>query len=629
MLQFLQKGFFAGFFLVILVLAAFSLILTDWTGSFRSGVGASHVAEMRGDRIAQTEFARLADRVLRAEQIDPARALEMGLIHQLASSEIWARMLYNRATQKGVMVGDDALLDTLRRMTAAMPGTEGENTATIIKRFIEAQGITEAQFLETMRRETVNNLMRTVVAGTAAVSPLVEGDVIRAERQTRDVTYAILRDADVPGIEPPTPQQLEAFYQQTIGQYQLPERRDVRLTLVPRAVLSGDTTISDQDIQAFYDDHLDEFKVPERRSLVVATFKDQEAANDVVARVKKADDLMVTAKGIKDATVAPAQDFDVTADTANPLAPAFTAPAGSVVGPIASPLGALVVGVVGSKPAKTQPISAVREKIAAQIRDDRMNAALDRRLDELNRASDQGDTLATVAKGLNVPVRELAGLDRQGETTTGADAFKDMAAIKGPILTAAFAGAEVGRMLAPLELADGQLGLIEVAAITPAAPKPLADVRDQVAAEWLSTERSRANMTAAQAMLPDLISGKIDIAGAARERQAGVDKLKGIMRDQKELPAMLDRAAWARLFDAQVGQPIFHPIPGGILLATVTAATLATPETVAKDAQESLRARIARAQQEEQIALFMGSLADYYKPQVNDRLLQAMYGRRE
>lgn len=632
MLQYMQKGFLAGFFICVLVLAAFSLVLSDWTGSFRGGVGSTHVAEIGSMTISQNEFAGLAERTLRNEQIGLAQAYQMGLIHRLLSSEIWQRMMEDRAGGLGVMVDDKTLITHLEKLAAPIAASEKIPVSQVVRRFIESQGVTEPIFLSTLRRDLSNDVMKRAIGGVTPVSTLLAQDVARAEGQTRSVSYVLLRDADVTGIGDPTPEQLTAFYGSQQNKFMNPERRTAKLAILPRTAMTKDVTVTDADIQTFYDDHQDELQRPESRTLLVATSKDQDAIKsfekNVVGQMNEA---AWTKAGVqtKEITVNPATAFDKSISLPSYLEKAFTAAAGQVVGPVQSPLGWHLIGVASIKPAGLPALTDVREKIQAQILEDRTSIEIDRVLEELNAAYERGETLAEANKKFGLTTTSLNDIDREGRTANDQDALKDKATIKPAILTALFGSAETNRVLAPAELSTGDVALMEIETINAAAPKPIEAVRDTLIKDWRTEQKRQANMMAAQAFLPDLVSGQRTVKDIAAARSLTVDRLNNVTRNQKDLPAMVDPAAWARVFDTDIGTPILTPVPGGIFLAQVESVTLADIGKQPKEAHEQTLKGLAQAQAQEQITQFMGALAEIYAPQVNDRLLKAMFDRGE
>lgn len=629
MLKLMRHGVFSAFFMVFLVLAAFSLVLTDWTGSFRSGIGSTNVAEYKGGRITQNEFARLVDTQLRSERMNPAQAYQMGLIHQLITSELWQRMLFDRAARLGVQVDDAMLLAHLK--TLAEPVAKEQNTtpAKVIKDYINAQGVNEAVFLAGLRQDIVNTMMRRVVSGLSTPSDAVVNATLAADGQMRNVTYFILRDTDVQGIVPPSDEQLEVYYQKRSSEFMLPERRDIAVVTVPRDHFAKGVAVSDDAVRVFYEDHSDEFMAPERRVLAVVTAPDESTAQKVKDGISSERDAVASAKALKmdDKIQARTDTFEDAPGLPEFVTAAFKADVGAVVGPTKTPLGWYVVQVKSITPPGQKEFADVKSAIHKQLLDDQVAEAVDAALDDLNGKADVGEPIDAVAKGLGKTVQTYSGVTREGQDKGGRDALKDQAVLKTAVLPAAFVATTTGAVLPPIELSNGDVAIIQVNGIAPSAPRALADIKSKLVDDWMANERKNANMMNIQAVLPDLLAGTVTMKAMADKHGGMLETVKDATRAQPELPAMIDRAAWARVFDADMGRPFFQPIPGGILVGRIDNVRLADPSKADKDDRNDMIAAITRAQANEQITQFMASLTDRYNPRVNDRLIKAMFER--
>jgi peptidyl-prolyl cis-trans isomerase D len=627
MLKLMRHGVISGFFMVFLVLAAFSLVLTDWTGSFRSGVGSTNVAEYRGGKITQMEFARLVDSQLRTERLNGAQAYQMGLIHQLITSELWQRMLFDRAAELGVMVDDAMLLEHLRTLAEGPAREQNTTPAKVIKDYIQSQGVSEAVFLTGLRQDIVNTMMRRVVSGLAVPSGAVVDAMLAADGQTRNVTYFMLRDADVAGIAPPTDEQLAAYYQKRSSEFMMPERRDIAVAVIPRTALAKGIVVSDDAVRVFYEDHRDDFTAPERRVLGVVTAPDEHTAQKVKDGISSERDAVDVAKALKmgDKIQARADMFENASGLPSFVADAFKADTGAVLGPTKSPLGWHVVQVKSITPPGQQEFTDVKQDIHKQLLDDAVADAVDTALDDLNARADAGEPLDNVVKAFGITAQSYAALTREGQGPGGKDVLKDQAVLKAAVLPAAFAATTTGAVLSPIELSTGDVAVVQVNFIVPSAPRALAEIKSQLVDDWTANERKNANMMNIQAVLPDLLAGTVTMKDMAEKQRVVLETIKGATRAQPELPAMMDRAAWARVFDADMGRPFFHAVPGGIMIARIDDVRLADARTADKADREDMIAALTRAQANEQITQFMAALTDRYNPRVNDRMIKAMF----
>lgn len=625
MMKFMRHGFFSFFFLSMLVLAGFSLVLTDWTGSFRSGVGNHDIAKMDGDKITQAEFAHLVDRTLRAENVRPDQAFQMGLINQILTSELWQRMLARAGYKYGIAVDDAALLKELQRLAAPVATQEKTTPADVIKRFIAGQGMSEAAFLETMRREIANNLLRQVVAGNAAPSDMMLNDLAAFQHQTRNIEYVMFHDVDITGIVPPDEKTLTAYYDERKAEFMLPERRSFRLATLKRSTLLDGIKVTDAEIATYYNEHKDEMTRPETRQVDTASYKTKAEAEKLVAALKAGDDFIKTAKKTGKPTRAEAQDFAIDESLPETMKSVGTAKIGDVIGPLETPFGWNVIRVKGITPAGAETLDQAKKKIEATLRDEKLSDIVDARLDQLDQAHETNTAFDEIVKANIMNVTTFDNVGRDGLDPENNNTAKDLGTNKSTILTSAFSMTDTGRASPPVEFQNGDIGVLVIDAIVPAKPKDLSLVRDQLVKDWMAAERKKANVMSLQAALPNLVSGKNTIADIAEEKGRSVEKLSNVTRDKKDIPDAFDPAAWTRVFDANVGKVVFQTVPNGVILAVAKSATLPESGALRPEELDTLRTETARAIREEQTTQYLGALNDRYNTKVNDRLLRQMY----
>lgn len=632
MMRYMRSGFMSGFFIVFLVLGGFSLVLTDWTGSFRSGVTSHDVAKIGRERIGMIEFQNLVQRNLRSQNIPPQQAYQMGLINQILTTEIWTRMLDHAARGYGISAGDDLLSQHLLNMAAPVAKSDNASPAKVIKQYIESQGLTESGFLTVLRRELNTNTLRTTITGPAEyVSPLIQRDLAAYQQQTRNGQYIILPDDKITDIGAPDEKTLSDYYETKTQNYMQPERRTFRVGTIVRSDLEKLFTPKAGDTRAFYDSHRDELKRAEQRTLSQAIYgaAHEADAKALVAALKKTTDFLETAKKIGAPSSLTTQSYGRDGFLPELADPVFNAKTGDVIGPIKTALGWHVIRVDQIVPAGTPPFDDVKAMIEKQLRDDVLGDMVDARLGALDQAYENGEKLDDVAKINGMTVTTFTNLTRDGNNDKGENGTANMAAAKGPILSAAFTGTETNRISAPIELPTGDIVVIEVTSIAPSQPKELDTVRRELVESWLKEQRQKKNLMAAKALIPDLIEGKLKLSDIANTQGVPLNTLTNAMRTQPELPKGVDRATWLRLLESDVKKPTFQQIPGALLIGIMTDVTLPDRSAINPITLQKVTDEASKGQSNETLVQYIGALTDRYSTRVNDRLMKQMYAPKE
>jgi peptidyl-prolyl cis-trans isomerase D len=628
MMQFMRKGLFSGIFIVLLVLGGFSLVLTDWTGSFRSGVTSNDVARIAGERISQAEFGQLVGRALQSERVSPQQAYQMGLVNQILTSEMWNRMLVKAAHGYGIMVGDEALVRHLQMIAAPVAEQNKTTTRQVIQKFIEQQGISETQFLESMRREITTDLTRKLITGGASLrSPLMVDDMMRWQFQKRNARILLLSDDRITDIPLPDSKTLEDFYATQKKDFILPERRTFSIGLITQSDLKKQIQISDAQVKNFYDLNKADITKPEMRTLDMAVYaNDAELdAHKLHDQLTPTNDFIETAKQIGKPINVAENSFARDGFLPELADAVFNAKIGDILGPIKSPIGWHVVRLKNILPAGEKTLEEAKDAIRKQMEDEALADLTDRTMDTLDKSFESAADLNSVAKANNMSITHYTDSGRDGLKPDGTDLFKENAKTKAQILAVAFTMKDTGIITGPTALPDGSIGVIQVNAITPPRTQELTAIKDKLINIWTKEQRHAKNLSTTQELLKDMIAGTTTLEDIAAKTGGKVQTFTNITRTTKDMPEGIEPANWMRLFEADTNQPIYQPIKNGLMMAVVDKVIFPDINNKNNEQYQEVRNTIDRAQGNEMLVQYLGTMSDRYHSQVNDALLKQMF----
>ena len=183
----------------------------------------------------------------------------------------------------------------------------------------------------------------------------------------------------------------------------------------------------------------------------------------------------------------------------------FAVPAGTIVGPLQSDFGWVVVKVDAVKAGGGKTIDQARAEIAAKITADKRKAAIEDLVDKVQTSLDEGGNFIEAVGAAKLPLNATPLVTANG--TSRADAAYKLAPELAPALKSGF---EIAPNDPPEIVAlpgDAGYAIVSPGQIVPASPAPLATIRTQVASDWLNdqaTQRARAAATqiAAKATAP-------------------------------------------------------------------------------------------------------------------------------
>jgi peptidyl-prolyl cis-trans isomerase D len=385
------------------------------------------------------------------------------------------------AQKQGIVISKKAV-DAVIASQPGLIGLDGKFDQARYEAVLKQNGATDTQVRTDIADQT---LMRHLILPTiGAIQVPVQMALPYASLllEKRNGTVGFIPSQAVAAGPAPTDAELTTFYTRNLSRYRVPERRIVRYAVSNAATVAAAPT--DAEIAAAYKAQAASFAAADVRTIAQVVVADQAAATALAAKVRAGTPIEQAARaaGLEAATLTDQQKAGYAGQTSAAVADAaFAAKAGDVVGPLRAPLGFIVAKIVKQhvQPAKTlaEATPALRETLSKQ----KTTAALTDKRNAMEDALSKSnfDTLVTQQKltPLRTPALLPTGQDIDNPTAKPDPAI-------APILAAAFA-AQAGDAPQTVPLGpDGSFALVAVEKIVPAAPRPLAQIRDVVVRDF-------------------------------------------------------------------------------------------------------------------------------------------------
>ena len=326
-------------------------------------------------------------------------------------------------------------------------------------------------------------------------------------------------------------------------------------------------TASDQEVAAYYNSHKADYAAKETRNITQAVAQDQATANAIAARAKSGAEIAAAAgpAGANAAvTTLNDQSRDAYASVAGDkaAAAAFGAAAGSIVGPVQSDFGWVVLKVNSVKTTGGKSLDQAKAEISAKLTADKRKAAVEDLVDKVQDAVDNGSNFAEAAASAKLPVTTTPLIMASGTSRTDAN-FK----LPPELAPALKTGFDIAPNDPPeiVTLANDQgYAMVSPGQVVGAAPAPLASVRDKVREDWISNQalqraRAVATQVAAKVARGEALDQAMKEANPALPavRQIGARRIQ-IATAQGPVPAPLQV-----LFTLGQGKSKMFPDPEG------------------------------------------------------------------
>ncbi len=430
-----------------------------------------------------------ADQVI--DQLVAARALE-----------IWARQ-HGIGASKRLVDGDIASIQ-------AFHGPTGDFDESVFRGYLAQKRITEAQVRRDLYGDAVRRqLLIPVTSGNRVPSALVM-PYASLMLETRHGAIGIVPTAAIAPGAKPTDGDLNAYYGRNLAQYTQPERRVIRYALISKDQLAALPKPSDAEIKTFYDANATLYGGSETRTFSQVVLPDEAAAKALAAKVKAGTSFADAAQSAgftaKDTAIGPQTRAQITSLATPAIADAaFAAPAGGTTAPLKSALGWHLLHVDAIHTANARSLASVHDEIAASLGKQKVDEAIADLVASIDDEISDGSSFDDVVKKHALKVVTSPPVDSRGQ---GPDA-------KGPLgdptlqvlLKTAFEASPDDDPTVET-IGNGALhALLKLGKVIPAAPLPLAAIRDRVAADFEHERAFQAARAIGQAIIAKANAG--------------------------------------------------------------------------------------------------------------------------
>lgn len=512
--NFFQSKWGVALTLGFVALIAFAFASGDIAnmGGLGSAGGKNTVAKVGKEKIEDAEVERSIQTILgRMRQQDPnastASFLARNGLEDLLSYLIDRKAARQWGERHGIYVGD-RLIDSEIAKIPSIQAPDGSVDSALYRRFLAERGVTDAEFRKQVSEDLIARQLTAANNVGLRLPAKVAMRYAAVVLERRKGAIVTLPAAAFASATPPSDSEISAWYNSRKADYALPERRTIRYITFGDNVLKAVPAPTDAEIAARYNANKAKYAPSDKRKLSQLVLPTEAAAKALAAEVSGGKSLEAAA-GAKGLSVANLGSVDKTAfglQSSSAAANAvFSAPTGKVSGPFKSPLGWLLVRVDGidGNPGKT--VDQARPELVKELAEEKRREAIAEFSAKIEDDLANGATLPDLAKDMGLQVQETAPLTADGNVfgKPGQAAPNELA----PVLQAAFT-MESERQPQLTETEPGKTFMIfDAGTITPAAPPPLAQIRDQIAMDVQLSKGAKAAKAAADKVKAQIEKG--------------------------------------------------------------------------------------------------------------------------
>ena len=507
-----------------------SFILTG-VSSYLIGGNNNYAAKVNGQEISRGQFENaVASERNRMQQQMGDRFSELAgnenyiktMRQQVLSRLVDEALLDQYAKSLGLSISDDQVKQAIFNTQAFQRDGKFDN-----QRFtgiVNQMGMSTDQYAQALRNQlTTQQLINAVVGSefmlTGETNQLAA--LVSQERVVREATIDVNALAEKQQV---SDAEINAYYEQHKDSFVSPEQ--FRVSYIKMDAAGMVENASGQEIQSYYDQHQEQFTQPERVRYSVIQAKTEADAKAALDEINGGADFATVAKAKSSDIISAKNGGDMgwmeASTTPDELKNAGLKEKGQLSGVIKSSVGFLVARLDDVQPAKTKPLTEVRDEIAAKVKQEKaLDAyyALQQKVSDA--ASNDNESLAGAEQVAGVKAVETGWFGR--DNLPAELNFK-------PVEDAIFDGGLVGENGTPgsnsdIITVDGDRAFVlRISEHKPQTAKPLAEVKAQVSELVKRNKAAQQARMDAEKLLVALKSGKGDEAMKAAGLSFGTAK---------------------------------------------------------------------------------------------------------
>ena len=525
---------------------------------FNRGDSVQSVATVDGKKITQAEF----DDVLREQQqrmrqtlggnFDASMLDSPEVRYALVDQLVNQRLLENRARSDRFRVSDTQL----QQFIAGLPPFQeaGKFSSDKYRQVLAAQGMSPLAFEQRVRGELVlAPLQDPIVGGSIAAQSSVQRYLSLLE-QKREVGIASVAAAPFEKSVSVSDADIKAFYDKNPGAFMTPEVAKIEYLILNQDAIAAQVKVDPAEVRQAYDANAKQYTTNEERAashILIAVKPDASDADKAAAKQKaiallekaraKPDSFAELAKANSQDTGSAAQGGDLGSFARGAMVKpfedaVFAAKVGDIVGPVQTDFGYHIIKVTGITPSHVQSFDEVKGRIEGELRRQKAAQKFATAADQFqNLVYEQADSLAGAAKALDLKVQTTQPLTRAQVQELALGNAKFVQALFSPESLSSKRNTEA------MEVGPNVLMAGRVVEYKPAAPRPLAEVQNEI--------RQQLTRTAASEMAQKVGREKLALLTQGKEREAGVQFAKAVTVTRNQSQPGIPPDALKMIFD--------------------------------------------------------------------------------
>lgn len=499
-------------------------------------------------------------------------------------------------------------LPTLQKQIAAMPyfQTDGKFDKALYQQILSQNRTSEAEFVQSLREEYQSNVLPSALMETGLVTAREVDEYIKLRDQTRDFNVFSIDINDLPAQAAPSDADIKTYYDANNAKFMSQEQADFEYLRIQPSMLKP-AEVTEALLKERYTQQAARFKTPEMRQASHILIEVEGGANAAPAAQKAASEkalaLAQRARSGEDfAAIARAESKDLGSAAAGGdlgmlekgvTQPAFEAKlfsmaANEISDPVLTDDGYHVIKLVAIEAERGKSFEEARVELEGEVKTEELSRAYNQMTGKLVDISQRDpQTLQSAAKEVGLTTVRTGFITRVG----GADPV----AQNQEFIKAAFADRIIkdAQNSALVKLGENDGVVFRVAEYKKAEPRPLVEVKAEIALSLTTERQAKALKVKADALLAEIRGGK-SFASIATANSKTVEAVPGAGRNSVNRAPELTADVFKAALVAGSKPAYLTSVQGTdrVSIVELTAIKDADPKSIDVASRESIRSQL-------------------------------------
>lgn len=628
---------------VLLVAIILPFVISAFYGYFTGGNQGDTVAEVNGNPISKRQLdARV--RQYRQAMKRQRPNLDSSMLERFINPSmvlqgmVTNELLFDYAKQSGMAVAEEQTARKIRSQQA-FRNENGEFSRQIFEQRLRTAGISPGAYVENLKRQILQNQVRTGFQETAFGLPGELARRYRLREQTRDLRYVLTRPSELISGYSVDDAAVKKYYRKHSDQFMQPPRFKLAYVELSPEDYRDRIKVTEEDIRREYEARKQAGTLTgrarqgrEARHILLKT-GDQRSEKEALARAMELRQRIKEGASFADVARRNSEDA-ATADRGGSLGTVrkgdlpssleealFSLDPGQVSEPVVTDAGVhLIKRGESDKNAKTPSLADKREEIARELLQGRIQSRLTEDASRLDQLAFEHTDLQTPAEKLDLEIQKTDWF-----TLDNPKGIATNAAVREAMQTPEVR--DDGQNSELLEVGKRRL-VIRIADRKPEQPHPLAEVADQIRSR-IKQQRARQALDRQAETVRQQLEKGAGLERIATRLERSVETAKDVRRNARQPSTKMVKRAFSlpRPGDGGASGPeLVRLADGGLGVVAVTGVTDGEPSQMSEKERTQALSRLERTQGRQTLRSLIAWLRAEGKVDIKEKVLQGDKG---